>query len=593
MDDAIPSSNPATSNSLTIRLAEAAVTLRPVTSSSVEVTSESTDRPGVLRGLLILSLAKPTKVTHIDVSLTGKSAVRLNQRAGTKVVEQLDTHVFFEASSSLFTAKSIQRRGSSVSPVRRTLTSSSGSTSTSSSTSSSLQTPVDTEIMDSVPEIMSPNQERGRKTSVKKGFASLFRSTSKQGHGQPRVSSSTRIGEASSKEDKSNEGSKLFQPGTYTYPIDFLIPVNAPPSISCKFGKVTWSLEAAVHRPGTFKSKLSATRAIRVDRNPLESETSPQRVSTIEKEWEDQVSMSSALVANFLASLSTQLRYTISFDAQKAFIGGTIPVSFSFLPLDKMKIFEIQAFIEEQVQYLNKKRETGREEVNYIKLMAVQCPDHKPILPLVSDDVDFFKKSALYSTFSPAPKSDEEIGETASSLMGPGPWNIWTHLQITDDCSRINKTMNAKEGSILVSHRLVFKLRVQRSNAEVDEASGKAKQFTITVKTALDILSCRCNPAWSGLPPYSESFSPSLADRNSDICPCNILHDHWRVRPNASPEAGWRIMPPPIDETQVASPPVDEETVRLLFRNTVQYQTLLSSGSVAPPSYYDATELGA
>lgn len=62
-------------NSLAIRLTEAAVFLRSDGSIHTDVHNE--DRSSVLRGLLILNLAKPTKISGIEIELVGKSDTTL------------------------------------------------------------------------------------------------------------------------------------------------------------------------------------------------------------------------------------------------------------------------------------------------------------------------------------------------------------------------------------------------------------------------------------------------------------------------------------------------------------------------------------
>ncbi len=54
-------------NNLSIRLTESAVFLRTDDSSGRNPNSEA--RPSILRGLLILELARPTKITSIDLKL--------------------------------------------------------------------------------------------------------------------------------------------------------------------------------------------------------------------------------------------------------------------------------------------------------------------------------------------------------------------------------------------------------------------------------------------------------------------------------------------------------------------------------------------
>lgn len=62
-------------NSLAIRLTESAVFLRTdYTPTRRNVQPTSSTRNGLLRGLLVLEIVKPTKITSIDVELTGTSS---------------------------------------------------------------------------------------------------------------------------------------------------------------------------------------------------------------------------------------------------------------------------------------------------------------------------------------------------------------------------------------------------------------------------------------------------------------------------------------------------------------------------------------
>jgi hypothetical protein len=64
-----------TKNSLSIRLAESAVFLRSdYTHSRRPSESVTSSRDSLLRGLLVLDLAKPTRITNIEVQLTAVAA---------------------------------------------------------------------------------------------------------------------------------------------------------------------------------------------------------------------------------------------------------------------------------------------------------------------------------------------------------------------------------------------------------------------------------------------------------------------------------------------------------------------------------------
>jgi hypothetical protein len=60
-------------NSLSISLTESVVFLRSVDVSSHRPTTRENTPPSILRGLLILSLVKPTRISSIKVDLIGQS----------------------------------------------------------------------------------------------------------------------------------------------------------------------------------------------------------------------------------------------------------------------------------------------------------------------------------------------------------------------------------------------------------------------------------------------------------------------------------------------------------------------------------------
>jgi hypothetical protein len=116
--------------------------------------------------------------------------------------------------------------------------------------------------------------------------------------------------------------------GTYTYPISFDIPANSPPTLRCQYGTITWRLRATVHRPGTFTPKLTASREVLVILCPTEDDTEATENITVERHWEN------------------HLQYLISVSGRAFFIGGTIPITITLLPLAKVKIHRIAVQIE-------------------------------------------------------------------------------------------------------------------------------------------------------------------------------------------------------------------------------------------------------
>jgi len=93
---------------------------------------------------------------------------------------------------------------------------------------------------------------------------------------------------------------------------------------------VTWNLKAVVHRPGAFEPKLIATREVVVVASPSDDDTEDTESIVVERHWEQ------------------QLQYLIFISGRSFYIGGTIPVSLTLLPLAKVKIHRILIYIEGQ-----------------------------------------------------------------------------------------------------------------------------------------------------------------------------------------------------------------------------------------------------
>src|SRR5882762_6636332 len=101
-----------------------------------------------------------------------------------------------------------------------------------------------------------------------------------------------------------------------------------PPTLECDFGTVQWRLKAHVHRPGTFTSKLTASRHVILVASPSEDDVEGMESAVIERFWDD------------------QLQYLISISGRMFHIGGTIPVQVTFLPMAKITIHRITFILE-------------------------------------------------------------------------------------------------------------------------------------------------------------------------------------------------------------------------------------------------------
>ncbi|KAI0776243.1 hypothetical protein BD413DRAFT_263574 [Trametes elegans] len=281
------------------------------------------------------------------------------------------------------------------------------------------------------------------------------------------------------------DGWKEFRRGVYTYPVSFAIPANSPPSLHVDYGSVVWKLKAVVHRPGAFKAKLQTSQDITVIATPCEDDTEESESIIVERQWD------------------TQMQYLIVISGRSFPLGGTMPISITFMPWTKMKIHRVSVLIEERVDYWTQFRRVARTDpINRVSLLALKYAkkDGPAILPVPADDPDAYKSSPLLEVIDPS----DDLGEIVSSLMGPGPWTIRKNLQLPKTGESLHTTNKNRRSNISVSHMLKVIFRVERGDDyAVDPQTGKRKLFDIVVQTPVHILSHLCNPEYISLPPYS------------------------------------------------------------------------------------------
>ncbi|TBU31123.1 hypothetical protein BD311DRAFT_148572 [Dichomitus squalens] len=336
------------------------------------------------------------------------------------------------------------------------------------------------------------------------------------------------------------DGWKEFRKGVYTYPISFAIPASAPPSLSVDYGSVTWKLKAVVHRPGAFKTKMTASQDITVVATPGEDDTEDSESIIVERQWD------------------SQMQYLIVISGRSFAIGGTMPISITFMPFTKMKVHRISVIVEERVDYWTGFKRIARSDPNNrITLLALRHPkkDGPAILPLLSDDPDVLRQSPLAEVVD----SDLDLGEALSSYMGPGPWTIRKDLQLPKEGNVLHITNKNKQSNISVGHMLKIIFRVERGDDQaLDPTTGKRKLFDIVVQTPVHILSHLCNPDHTALPPYSRlpdsSITSVITNRDAglhvapvlplvaDLGPSSITH---RRSASATPLMHREVYPAP------------------------------------------------
>ena len=138
----------------------------------------------------------------------------------------------------------------------------------------------------------------------------------------------------------------------------------------------------------------------------------------------------------------------------------------------------------EKVEYLTQGKRVARAEpVHKFDMLAVRHYTKEPlqILPLITD----YSESPLKGFIEA-----EDDSEAASSLIGPGPWDVIANLELPKSCQKMHFTNKHKKSNISISHNLKLVFRVERGDDQyVDAKTGMRKHFDIVVQTPMHILS--------------------------------------------------------------------------------------------------------
>jgi len=92
--------------------------------------------------------------------------------------------------------------------------------------------------------------------------------------------------------------------------------------------------------------------------------------------------------------------------------------------------------------------------------LKVDSKEGGPILPIILNDSEAFKRSPFYETVT----TEGDPSGAASSLMGLGPWTIQRELALPTSCTQIHFSNQNRRANILITHTLKVVFRVERGD---------------------------------------------------------------------------------------------------------------------------------
>ena len=514
--------------------------------------------PSQLRGLVTLSLPRPSRIKEITITLQGKSRTDWPEGIGPNRLDTVEESIIFSQKVILFTSRDTQspsrttrRRASSVGPG----------------------------INWTKDEI-----ERRAKDSITAPSSTTP---------SPLVSPALIPSPPATIEDPSN-GGKEFPKGIFNYPFSIPLPSNLPPTLHADFGSNAYSIRAHVHRAGPLTSNLSSEMEVTLVHAPDENGSEEVESIVVERNWED------------------ALRYMIVVMGKSFPVGGKIPIWAKFVPMEKVRIHRIFATLEERTAYYAKGRRVARHEVprrwTLLKILPVSdtpsfkspSSNTKGILPILSENTNAIMDSPLanmtraaaaaYSGAVGMAEKEEAMSFALASLADPsGPWEFAMELEVpTGTSTRINISSNHLKSNIAVHHIVRLSIRVERldgyGSAKADSIPDSQKKlYDILIEAPVAINHSHTANAWLTLPDYWSVPPPPPNEEEEEQ-----QSNHSSNRPSTIPTA-TQNRSNPSTMTNGKKSEARLEIERRILRNALQSVRSTSAAAAALNVTQDTT----
>jgi len=285
--------------SLSLSLAEPVLFL----TGGFESSERTNERPAMLRGTLMVKLAKPSKLKAITLQFHGKSRTEWPEGIPPKKQEFWEEKELMNHTWTFFNAQFPMHEHTHG---------------------------ADQFITSEAPSNGDAGPLRTSNTFDRQSAFSLPLSSAKS---LSKTDNTTQI-----------KGYRMFAAGEYFYNFELPIPSFLPETIECDMGKVAYELNATVDRAGAFKSNLAGKMDLELIRTPGEANLEASEPIAISRNWED------------------QLHYDIVISGKSFPLGQVVPIAFKLTPLAKVRVHRIKVFITETVEYWCKNKKVHRLE---------------------------------------------------------------------------------------------------------------------------------------------------------------------------------------------------------------------------------------
>ncbi|KAF8308405.1 hypothetical protein DL93DRAFT_2219800, partial [Clavulina sp. PMI_390] len=331
----------------------------------------------------------------------------------------------------------------------------------------------------------------------------------------------------------------LLPEGTYTCPFVFSLPRSSPPSLTLPYGSRTYLLKAHVHRPGFLTTSASCSvpfTVVQLGDDPT-SLVSLSRAAMFagEGRWDDKL-----LYTWHLKSSGNRESDPNDGVPEGRFIcGEEMKLDVTFVPLEKVFIHKICATLNQQVTYRARQATLTEGKRTTFPLLCLKQPaqlltDHDPhllpILPtsppntlsLVMNTASSPPSSPIASTSAAPPVlPDFELAAQLQRLEGPwtlsfpllapltnpkgGPSGLHLSYEAPVQLDANGRMRHREPAPVEVQHELVIEIAVSSASTTSSTPKPSATLMTVPIATIpITLLSPHCGSESTSLPTYAE-----------------------------------------------------------------------------------------
>jgi hypothetical protein len=301
--------------------------------------SESSRRPAMLRGSLVLRVTKPTKIKAVTLTFRG--------RARTEWPEGMnfccDDGMFYDANECII---GIPPKKSEYYEEKELMQ----------HTWPFFNAQFGTAELGHCADSFHPRKTAStgasdsNTTTIGSAFSHLTRTssptTSEHKNGlritQSRSFSKGELPQQHHRQTVAQRGYRIFQPGEYAYNFELPLDSCLPETIYVDLGSVKYELEGVIERPGAFRPNLTGKKEVLLVRVPSDANMEQTEPIAISRTWED------------------QLHYDIVISGKAFPLGSSIPIAFKLTPLAKVRCHRIKIYITENIEYSCKNKKVHR-----------------------------------------------------------------------------------------------------------------------------------------------------------------------------------------------------------------------------------------